>query len=198
VIIEEPGAAPGRVREADLTRHLGNSQDKEAEKNGRAKPAATPAAPAERPEADRARHQEEFQLQAGARVPQGRAGAEEPRPRSRKPRPGEKGELISRQSFPRHFVTERPTAPPLSRHILLDEVGIEGQQRCDQPHALIFGAGGLGCPAALYLAASGIGQTDAGRSRPDDLTNLQRQILYPHGFDRQTESRSGAGPRWPR
>ena len=43
-----------------------------------------------------------------------------------------------------------------SRHILLDEVGIEGQERLRAAHALIVGAGGLGCPAALYLAASGI------------------------------------------
>ena len=44
-----------------------------------------------------------------------------------------------------------------SRHILLDELGIEGQQQLCQSHALIVGAGGLGSPAAMYLAASGVG-----------------------------------------
>jgi adenylyltransferase/sulfurtransferase len=65
-----------------------------------------------------------------------------------------------------------------SRHILLDEVGIEGQQRLRAAHALIVGAGGLGCPAALYLAASGIGRLTLADPEQVDLTNLQRQILY--------------------
>ncbi|MEO8143685.1 MAG: molybdopterin-synthase adenylyltransferase MoeB [Betaproteobacteria bacterium] len=66
-----------------------------------------------------------------------------------------------------------------SRHILLDEVGIEGQERLRAAHALIVGAGGLGCPAALYLAASGIGKLTIADPDKVDLTNLQRQILYP-------------------
>jgi adenylyltransferase/sulfurtransferase len=65
-----------------------------------------------------------------------------------------------------------------SRHILLDEVGVEGQQRLRDAHALIVGAGGLGCPAALYLAASGIGRLTLADPDKVDLTNLQRQILY--------------------
>jgi molybdopterin/thiamine biosynthesis adenylyltransferase len=65
-----------------------------------------------------------------------------------------------------------------SRHILLDEVGIEGQERLRAAHALIVGAGGLGCPAALYLAASGIGKLTIADPDKVDLTNLQRQILY--------------------
>ena len=65
-----------------------------------------------------------------------------------------------------------------SRHILLDEVGVEGQQRLRAAHALIVGAGGLGCPAALYLAASGIGKLTLADPDKVDLTNLQRQILY--------------------
>jgi molybdopterin/thiamine biosynthesis adenylyltransferase len=65
-----------------------------------------------------------------------------------------------------------------SRHILLDEVGVEGQQRLRDAHALIVGAGGLGCPTALYLAASGIGKLTLADPDKVDLTNLQRQILY--------------------
>jgi adenylyltransferase/sulfurtransferase len=65
-----------------------------------------------------------------------------------------------------------------SRHILLDEVGVEGQQRLRDAHALVVGAGGLGCPAALYLAASGIGRLTIADPDKVDLTNLQRQILY--------------------
>ena len=65
-----------------------------------------------------------------------------------------------------------------SRHILLAEVGIEGQERLRAAHALVVGAGGLGCPAALYLAASGIGKLTLADPDQVDLTNLQRQILY--------------------
>ena len=65
-----------------------------------------------------------------------------------------------------------------SRHILLAEFGIEGQERVRNAHALVIGAGGLGCPAALYLAASGIGRITLADPDQVDLTNLQRQILY--------------------
>jgi len=65
-----------------------------------------------------------------------------------------------------------------SRHILLPEIGVEGQERLRAAHALIIGAGGLGCPAALYLASSGIGQLTLADPDCVDLTNLQRQILY--------------------
>ena len=65
-----------------------------------------------------------------------------------------------------------------SRHILLDEVGVEGQQRLLDAHALIVGAGGLGSPVALYLAASGVGHITIADHDVVDLTNLQRQIAH--------------------
>jgi adenylyltransferase/sulfurtransferase len=65
-----------------------------------------------------------------------------------------------------------------SRHILLAEFGVEGQERLRASRALVIGAGGLGCPAALYLAASGVGRLTIADADRVDLTNLQRQILY--------------------
>ena len=65
-----------------------------------------------------------------------------------------------------------------SRHILLDEVGVDGQQRLLDAHALIVGAGGLGSPVALYLAASGVGRITIADHDVVDLTNLQRQIAH--------------------
>jgi molybdopterin/thiamine biosynthesis adenylyltransferase len=65
-----------------------------------------------------------------------------------------------------------------SRHILLDEIGIEGQERFLQAHALIIGAGGLGSPAACYLASAGVGKITLVDGDTVDLTNLQRQILH--------------------
>lgn len=65
-----------------------------------------------------------------------------------------------------------------SRHILLPEIGIEGQARIRAARALVVGAGGLGCPAALYLAASGVGHLTLADPDRVDLTNLQRQVLY--------------------
>ncbi|RKP59383.1 HesA/MoeB/ThiF family protein [Pararobbsia silviterrae] len=65
-----------------------------------------------------------------------------------------------------------------SRHILLDEVGIEAQQRFLDAHALIVGAGGLGSPVAMYLAAAGVGRLTLVDEDTVDLTNLQRQIAH--------------------
>jgi molybdopterin/thiamine biosynthesis adenylyltransferase len=65
-----------------------------------------------------------------------------------------------------------------SRHILLDELGIEGQQRLLAAHALVIGAGGLGSPVALYLATAGVGTVTLVDDDTVDLTNLQRQIAH--------------------
>jgi molybdopterin-synthase adenylyltransferase len=65
-----------------------------------------------------------------------------------------------------------------SRHILLPQIGIEGQEKILNSHALIIGAGGLGSPIALYLAASGVGKITICDGEKVDLTNLQRQILH--------------------
>jgi molybdopterin-synthase adenylyltransferase len=65
-----------------------------------------------------------------------------------------------------------------SRHILLDDIGIEGQTRILNGHALVIGAGGLGSPAAMYLAVAGIGHLTLVDHDTVDLTNLQRQIAH--------------------
>ena len=65
-----------------------------------------------------------------------------------------------------------------SRHILLDEIGIEGQRRLLASHALVIGAGGLGSPVALYLGTAGVGRITLVDHDTVDLTNLQRQIAH--------------------
>jgi molybdopterin-synthase adenylyltransferase len=65
-----------------------------------------------------------------------------------------------------------------SRHILLDELGVEGQQRILAAHALVIGAGGLGSPVALYLGTAGVGHITLVDHDSVDLTNLQRQIAH--------------------
>jgi molybdopterin-synthase adenylyltransferase len=65
-----------------------------------------------------------------------------------------------------------------SRHILLDEVGVEGQERLLAGRALVIGAGGLGSPVALYLASAGVGRITLVDDDVVDLTNLQRQVAH--------------------
>ncbi len=81
-----------------------------------------------------------------------------------------------------------------SRHLLLKEVGIEGQTKLLKAKVLLVGAGGLGCPAGLYLAAAGVGTIGIIDSDNVDLSNLQRQILHStHDVGRaKTESAKDA------
>jgi molybdopterin-synthase adenylyltransferase len=80
-----------------------------------------------------------------------------------------------------------------SRHILLSELGVEGQEKLNQSHALIIGAGGLGSPASLYLATSGVGKLTLCDGDVVDLTNLQRQIVHRNdaiGISKAVSARS--------
>jgi thiazole biosynthesis adenylyltransferase ThiF len=65
-----------------------------------------------------------------------------------------------------------------SRHIILKEVGVKGQKKLLNAKVLIIGAGGLGAPAALYLAAAGVGTIGIADADVVDLSNLQRQVIH--------------------
>jgi len=78
-----------------------------------------------------------------------------------------------------------------SRHILLPQLGIEGQERLLAARALVVGAGGLGSPAAMYLASAGLGTIVLCDGDTVDLTNLQRQILHHTASVGRPKAQSG-------
>jgi len=78
-----------------------------------------------------------------------------------------------------------------SRHILLEEIGIEGQEKILSSHALVVGAGGLGSPVSYYLASAGVGKITLVDNDTIDLTNLQRQILHTTERVGQPKAESG-------
>jgi molybdopterin-synthase adenylyltransferase len=80
-----------------------------------------------------------------------------------------------------------------SRHILLNELGIEGQQRFLASHALVVGAGGLGSPVALYLGTAGVGRITIVDHDTVDVTNLQRQIA--HNLERVGQPKAASAAR---
>lgn len=79
-----------------------------------------------------------------------------------------------------------------SRHILLPEIGGEGQKLLNEAKILVVGAGGLGSPAALYLAAAGIGRIGIVDSDDVELSNLQRQVLHGTGDVGRSKAASAA------
>lgn len=79
-----------------------------------------------------------------------------------------------------------------SRHILLNDIGITGQQAICDAHVLIIGAGGLGSPVALYLAASGVGHISIADDDSVDNSNLQRQIIHHNDAIGQNKAHSAA------
>lgn len=78
-----------------------------------------------------------------------------------------------------------------SRHILLDELGIEGQRNILSSRILVIGAGGLGSPAALYLASAGVGKITLVDDDTVDFTNLQRQIIHTQARVGMAKAESG-------
>ena len=80
-----------------------------------------------------------------------------------------------------------------SRHLIMPEVGVEGQEKLKKGSVLCIGAGGLGSPAALYLAAAGVGTIGIVDFDVVDFSNLQRQVHPRHVRCRPVEARVGEG-----
>src|SRR5260370_42109994 len=82
------------------------------------------------------------------------------------------------------------------RHLLLPEVGVEGQKKLLNAKVLCIGAGGLGCPISLYLAAAGVGTIGLADVDVVSPSNLQRQVLF--GVSNIGQDKGGAAPARPR
>ena len=78
-----------------------------------------------------------------------------------------------------------------SRHIILKEVGAKGQKKLLNASVLIIGAGGLGAPAAMYLAAAGVGTIGIADADEVDLSNLQRQVIHTTAGSWKSKSKVG-------
>ena len=78
-----------------------------------------------------------------------------------------------------------------SRHLLLPEIGLPGQQRLKAARVLVVGCGGLGCPVLQYLAAAGVGTLGLLDFDTVDDSNLQRQVLYATADVGRPQSRGG-------
>ena len=85
-----------------------------------------------------------------------------------------------------------------SRHLIMPEVGMEGQQKLKAARVLCIGAGGLGSPLALYLAAAGVGTMGLVDFDVVDFTNLQRQIIHFTSRRGQTQAGIGRAKNWRR
>ena len=109
------------------------------------------------------------------------------------PEARERSQRIFAQVYEHHAHGDHDDTPlRYSRHILLNEIGLEGQEKLLAAHVLLIGAGGLGSPIALYLAAAGVGQLTLCDHDTVDLTNLQRQIAHQTSALGQNKAESAA------
>ena len=97
---------------------------------------------------------------------------------SRKPGPDTQSIPLTQDAVDTGFSMNDEQLLRYSRHILLDEIGIEGQEKLLSSHVLVIGAGGLGSPVALYLGSAGVGRITLVDHDRVDATNLQRQIAH--------------------